>query len=332
MKKIALITGITGQDGSYLAELLLDKKYEVHGIVRRSSSLNRERIEKHYNKDQYLEGGFSKKFYLHYGDLSDYSSISNILKKIQPTEIYNLGAQSHVGISFEMPIYTADVTGVGTLKLLESIKNNNIQCKVYQASSSEMFGNSKMKKQNELTPMSPRSPYGISKLFSYNISKVYRDTYSMFISNGILFNHESPRRGENFVTRKITIGAVSIKLGLQKKLILGNLNSKRDWGYAKDYVEAMWLMLQQKKPDDFVIATGKSYSVKYFCELVFDLLKLDYKKYVISNKRYFRPLEVDYLLGDSSKAKKQLGWKAKTSIEDLAQIMIDAEFKRLKKN
>ncbi len=331
MKKIAFITGITGQDGSYLTELLLEKNYEVHGMVRRSSTFNRSRIEKFFDRDTYLSGGQKGKFYLHYGDLLDNASLSKVLNKIEPTEIYNLGAQSHVGISFEIPEYTLDTIAHGTLRLLESVKNCKLDSKIYQAGSSEMFGKVSNRPQNEKTPFYPRSPYGASKVYSHWIATNYRESYDMFISNGILFNHESPRRGENFVTRKITLGAASIKLGLQNELILGNLDAQRDWGYAKDYVEAMWLILQQEKADDFVIATGKSYSVKYFCELVFDLLNLDYKKYVKSDKRYFRPLEVDDLEGDYSKAKKILGWQPKTSIEELAKIMIESDLKLLKK-
>ena len=331
MSKTALITGITGQDGSYLAELLLSKGYEVHGMVRRSSTFNRSRIEKFFDINTYLKGGGNGKFFLHYGDLLDSSSIGKILNKISPTEVYNLGAQSHVGISFDVPEYTVETTGVGTLRLLEAIKTNNINCKIYQAGSSEMFGKIKDNPQTERTSFYPCSPYGISKVFSHWIAVNYRESYNMFTSNGILFNHESPRRGENFVTRKITLGAASIKLGLQNELVLGNLEAERDWGYAKDFVEPMWLMLQQKKPDDFIIASGKSYTVKYFCELVFDLLDLDYRKYIKSSSRYYRPSEVDSLKGDYSKAKRILGWEPKTSIQEVAKIMIESDMKLLKK-
>jgi len=331
-KKTALISGITGQDGSYLVELLIEKGYEVHGLVRRTSYFNRNRIEKFFDRKNHLKGGNKKNFFLHYGDLIDTSSINLIINKIKPNEIYNLGAQSHVAISFEIPEYTSNVNALGTLRLYEAVKNSGLKCKIYQASSSEIFGKVSETPQNEKTPFRPRSPYAISKVYSHWLGVNYRESYGMFISNGILFNHESPRRGENLVTRKITLGATSIKLGIQNKLILGNLNAKRDWGYAKDYVEAMWLMLQQKKSDDFVIATGKSYTVKYFCELVFDILDLDYKKYVISDKKYFRPSEVDSLKGDYRKAKKILGWKPKTSVEELAKIMVDQEMKTLTKN
>ena len=332
MTNKALITGITGQDGSYLTEFLLNKNYEVHGIVRRTSMFNRSRIEKYFDLNNYIKGGNKKKFFLHYGDLLDNTSLTNILLKVQPKEIYNLGAQSHVGTSFEIPEYTLEATGYGLLKLLQAIKNIKLKTKIYQAGSSEMFGNIKSKFLNENTAFYPRSPYAASKVYAHWIAINYREAYNMFISNGILFNHESPRRGENFVTRKITLGAASIKLGLQKKLILGNLEAKRDWGYAKDYVEAMWLILQQKKPNDFVIATGKSYSVKYFCKLVFELLDLDYTKYVVSSQKYFRPTEVDNLRGDFSKAKKILNWKPKTSIKEIAKIMIESDLKLLKKN
>jgi len=298
MNKVALITGITGQDGSYLADFLLKKNYVVHGVVRRTSSLNRERINQHFNVNNYISKNKSNNFYLHYGDLLDSGSLYKIISKIKPNEIYNLGAQSHVGTSIEIPEYTLQAIGQGTLNLLQILKNLKIKSKFYQAGSSEMFGNSSKKIINEKTRFYPRSPYAAAKVFAHSICVNYREAYDMFISNGILFNHESPRRGENFVTRKITLGAASIKLGLQKKLILGNLKSKRDWGYAKDYVEAMWLMLQQNKPEDFIIATNKSYSVEYFCKLVFDLLDLDYKKYVISNEKYFRPTEVDNLKGN----------------------------------
>jgi GDPmannose 4,6-dehydratase len=329
MKNIALITGVTGQDGSYLSEFLLEKGYEVHGIVRRASTFNRPRIDKYFDRGLDNKGSH-KAFFLHYADLTDASSISNLLKDIQPTEVYNLGAQSHVGISFEIPEYTSEVTGLGVLRLLEAIRGINLDCKFYQAGSSEMFGLVQENPQSETTPFYPRSPYGVSKLYGHWIAKNYRESYGMFISNGILFNHESPRRGENFVTRKITLGAAAIMLGLQKELVLGNLDAKRDWGYAKDFVEAMWMMLQHDTPDDFVIATGETYSVKYFCELVFEIANLDMNKYVRSDKRFFRPAEVDILCGNPSKAKKELGWSSKTSLKELAEIMLKSDLEYLR--
>ena len=328
MSKKALITGITGQDGSYLVELLLKKKYEVHGLVRRTSTFNRGRIEKFLNLKNDKQ---NKKFILHYGDLVDSGSLTKILSKVKPNEIYHLGAQSHVGTSFEIPEYTLEATGYGTLKLLEAIRNLKIYPKIYQAGSSEMYGNFSANKLNENSSFHPRSPYAAAKVYAHWIAVNYREAYNMFISNGILFNHESPNRGENFVTRKITLGAAMIYLGLRKKLVLGNLEAKRDWGYAKDYVEAMWLMLQQKKPDDFVISTGKSHSVRDFCKIVFGLLNLDYKKFVISDKKYFRPTEVDSLEGDSAKARKLLGWQPKTSLKSLAKIMLKSDIEYVKK-
>ena len=264
--KVALITGITGQDGSYLAEFLIEKGYIVHGIVRRASTFNRQRIESFFNRDKYLMGGDENNFFLHYGDLTDSSSISKLLKKIQPDEVYNLGAQSHVAVSFDTPEYTTDTVALGTLRLLDAIHSNDLDCKFYQAGSSEMFGKIQENPQKETTPFYPRSPYGASKVYAHWIAINYRESYDMFASNGILFNHESPRRVENFVTRKITLGACAIKLGLQSELLLGNLDAKRDWGYAKDYVEAMWLMLQANEPDDFIVATGETYSVRDFCK------------------------------------------------------------------
>ena len=326
-KKVALITGITGQDGSYLAEFLIDKGYEVHGLVRRASTFNRIRIEKYFDRDNYPDGGSEHSFFLHYADLSDSSSIFHALQKIMPDEIYNLGAQSHVGISFDTPEYTADVTGIGTLRLLESVRSLGLDCKFYQAGSSEMFGLVQENPQSETTPFYPRSPYGAAKVYSHWIAKNYRESYDMFISNGILFNHESHRRGENFVTRKITLGATAISLGLQKELILGNLEAKRDWGYAKDFVEGMWLMLQQDEPDDYVLATGETKSVREFCEIVFDILDLDMEKYVRSDKKFFRPAEVEYLRGDASKARKKLNWEPKTSLNELAQLMVESDLK-----
>ena len=323
VRKVALITGVTGQDGSYLADLLLDKNYEVHGVVRRASTFNRERIDRYFERDS--NKGTKSNFTLHYADLGDSSSVFHLLEKVQPTEIYNLGAQSHVGISFDIPEYTADITGIGTLRLLEAMRSTKINCKFYQAGSSEMFGLVQENPQKETTPFYPRSPYGVAKVYSHWIAKNYRESYDMFISNGILFNHESPRRGENFVTRKITLGVAAIKLGLQKKLPLGNLNASRDWGYAKDFVEAIWLILQQDKPDDFVIATGETCTVKDFCRLVFDFAELDMDDHVVIDKKYFRPAEVEYLRGDPSKAIKELGWKPKTTLGELAKLMYESD-------
>jgi GDPmannose 4,6-dehydratase len=327
--KVALITGVTGQDGSYLAEFLIEKGYTVHGIVRRASTFNRQRIEGFFNRDKYLMGGDDNNFFLHYGDLTDSSSISKLLKKIQPDEVYNLGAQSHVAVSFDTPEYTTDTVALGTLRLLDAIHSNDLDCKFYQAGSSEMFGKIQENPQKETTPFYPRSPYGASKVYAHWIAINYRESYDMFASNGILFNHESPRRGENFVTRKITLGACAIKLGLQSELLLGNLDAKRDWGYAKDYVEAMWLMLQADEPDDFIVATGETYSVRDFCKIVFNKLDLNFEEFVKVDQRYFRPTEVDILLGDASKAKAMLGWEPKVNIHTLADIMIEADLKLL---
>ncbi len=325
MKK-AFLTGITGQDGSYLAEYLLNKGYEVHGLIRRSSTFNTERIDHLYHDFHDPEA----KLFLHYGDLSVSAQLMDLLQSVQPDEIYNLGAQSHVRVSFDMPEYTGDVTALGTLRILEAIRKTGIKTKFYQASSSEMFG-AAPPPQNENTVFQPRSPYAAAKVYSYYITQNYREAYGIFAANGILFNHESPRRGETFVTRKITRAATQIKLGLKDKLFLGNLEAKRDWGFAGDYVEAMWLMLQQEKPDDFVISTGETHSVREFAEIVFDKLNLDYKKYVEIDKRYFRPTEVDALLGDSIKAKKILGWKPKVSFEKLIDMMIDADMELAQK-
>jgi len=319
MKK-AFLTGITGQDGSYLAEFLLKKGYEVHGLIRRSSTFNTERIDHLYHDFHDPEA----RLFLHYGDLSVSAQLMDLLHSIQPDEIYNLGAQSHVRVSFDMPEYTGDVTALGTLRILESIRKTGIKTKFYQASSSEMFG-AAPPPQNEKTVFQPRSPYAVAKVYSYYISQNYRDAYGIFAANGILFNHESPRRGETFVTRKITRAAAQIKLGLKDKLYLGNLEAKRDWGFAGDYVEAMWLMLQQDRPDDFVIATGETHSVKEFAEMVFKKLDLDYKKYVEIDKRYFRPTEVDALLGDATKAGKILNWQPKVSFEKLVDMMIESD-------
>ncbi len=327
MTKRALITGITGQDGSYLTELLLEKGYEVHGIIRRSSSFNTKRIDGCY-QDPHEKG---VKLFLHYGDLSDASSINRILDKTQPDEIYNLGAQSHVKVSFEIPEYTGDATGLGTLRLLESIRETGLsKTKFYQAGSSEMFGLVQEVPQKETTPFYPRSPYGVAKLYSHWITVNYRESYNMFCCNGILFNHESPRRGETFVTRKISRGAAAIKLGIQEKLYLGNLDAKRDWGFAKDYVEAMWMMLQQDKPDDYVIATGETYAVRDFVEETFAHLGLDWKKHVEVDPRYFRPAEVELLIGDATKAKTKLGWKPKVKFKELVHMMADADLASIK--
>ena len=320
--KRALITGITGQDGSYLAELLLAKGYEVHGVIRRSSSFNTGRIDHLYadphNSDIHLR--------LHYGDLADGNCLTRILEIAQPDEIYNLGAQSHVRVSFDQPVFTADVDATGVLKLLEAVRNFEHAAKrrvrFYQASSSEMFGDVREVPQRESTPFWPRSPYGCAKVFGHYITVNYRESYGMHASCGILFNHESPRRGETFVTRKITRAVGRIKLGLQKKLYLGNLDALRDWGFAGDYVEAMWLMLQQEKPDDYVVATGKMISVRQFCELAFGEVGLDYRDFVEIDPRYFRPAEVEQLLGYATKARTALGWEPKTTVEQLAHMMV----------
>jgi len=325
MKK-ALITGITGQDGSYLAEFLLDKGYEVHGLIRRSSTFNTGRID-HLYKDMHDP---EARMYLHYGDLSVSAHLTNLLSDIKPDEIYHLGAQSHVRVSFDTPEYTGDITGLGTIRLLEAIRKTGIRAKFYQASSSEMFG-AAPPPQSELTPFQPRSPYAAAKVYSYYVVKNYRDAYNIFACNGILFNHESPRRGETFVTRKITRAAARIKLGLQEKLYLGNLDAKRDWGFAGDYVEVMWMMLQQDKPDDFVIATGETHSVREFVERVFEKLDLDYRDHVKIDERYFRPTEVDVLLGDSTKAEKTLGWKSKTTFDQLIDMMIKTDLELAEK-
>ena len=323
--KRALITGITGQDGSYLAELLLEKGYEVHGMIRRSSSFNTARIE-HLYKDPHDTGS---NLFLHYGDITDGVGISNLMRELQPNEIYNLAAQSHVKVSFEMPDFTAQVDALGTIRMLEAIRSAKIKTKFYQASTSEMYG-STPPPQNELSLFAPRSPYAAAKLYAYWIVRNYREGYGIHATNGILFNHESPRRGETFVTRKITMAAARIKLGLQEKLYLGNLDAVRDWGYAKEYVESMWLMLQQEKPDDYVVATGEGATVRDFCEVAFAELGLDYKKYVETEDRYIRPTEVDALIGDPSKAQKVLGWNAKTHWEELAKLMVSADLELLK--
>ena len=322
--KRALITGITGQDGSYLAEFLLEKGYEVHGLIRRSSTFNTERID-HIYADPHDP---KAKLFLHYGDITDSGQLTNLIYNIQPDEIYHLAAQSHVRVSFDMPEFTGDVTGIGTTRLLESIRRSGIKTRFYQASSSEMFGDAPPP-QNEETPFRPRSPYSAAKVYAYWMVKNYREGYGMFAVNGILFNHESPRRGETFVTRKITRALAKIKFGLQDKLYLGNLEAKRDWGYAPDFVEAMWLMLQQDVPDDYVIATGETHSVREFLEEAFGYTGLDWKKYMEIDKRYFRPLEVEFLQGDASKARKKLKWEPKVKFKELVKIMVDADIKNL---
>jgi GDPmannose 4,6-dehydratase len=320
----ALITGITGQDGSYLAEFLLKKGYEVHGLIRRASTFNTERIDHLYTDPHDPK----TKIYLHYGDLSDSGQLTNLIYNVQPKEIYHLGAQSHVRVSFDMPEYTGDITGIGTTRVLEAIRRSGIGTKFYQASSSEMFGDSPPP-QNENTPFRPRSPYAAAKVYAFWMVTNYRDAYKLFACNGILFNHESPRRGETFVTRKITRALAKIKLGFEKKLYLGNLDAKRDWGFAGDYVEAMWLMLQQDEPDDYVVATGESHSVEEFLEEAFSYQGLDWKDYVEIDPRYFRPTEVGYLQGDASKARKKLGWQPKVHFKELVKLMVDADLKAI---
>jgi GDPmannose 4,6-dehydratase len=321
MKK-ALITGITGQDGSYLTELLLEKGYEVHGIIRRSSSFNTKRIDPIY-QDPHDKGA---RLFLHYGDLTDSSSTNKILAKVEPDEIYNLGAQSHVKVSFEVPEYTGDTVGIGALRLLEGLRETGLsKTRFYQAGSSEMYGLVQEIPQKETTPFYPRSPYAAAKLYAHWITVNYREAYGMFACNGILFNHESPRRGETFVTRKISRGVAAIKLGIQDKIYLGNLDSKRDWGFAGDYVKAMWLMLQQDQPDDFVVATGETHTVREFLELSFSQLGLDWKKHVEFDARYLRPTEVDILIGDATKAREKLGWKPTVNFTQLVKMMVDAD-------
>lgn len=324
MKK-ALITGITGQDGSYLAELLLSKGYEVHGLIRRSSSFNTGRIDHLYNDPHESD----VKLFLHYGDLTDGTGLARLLQSIAPDEVYNLGAQSHVRVSFDSPEYTGDVVGLGTQRLLEAIRHKGLIEKVryYQASSSEMFGKVQEVPQTEKTPFWPRSPYSCAKVYAYWLTINYRESYGLHGSNGILFNHESPRRGETFVTRKITRAATRIKLGLQEKLFMGNLDAKRDWGYAKEYVEMMWLMLQQDTPDDYVVATNETHSVREFIEETFSHLDLDWEKYVEYDQRYERPAEVDLLIGNPEKAKRQLGWEPKVRFKELVKIMVDSDMK-----
>ncbi len=323
--KRALITGITGQDGSYLAEFLIQKGYEVHGVIRRASSLNTERLE-HLYQDPHMHG---VRMFLHYGDLSDSVGLVKLLHNLRPDEIYNLGAQSHVRVSFDIPEYTADIGALGTIRILEAIRESQVRPHFYQASSSEMYGKVAEIPQRESTSFHPRSPYAVAKVFAYWATVNYRESYNLHASNGILFNHESPRRGDTFVTRKITRAVAYIKAGLQDKLFLGNLDAKRDWGYAKEYVEAMWLMLQQEEPDDYVIATGETHSVKEFCEEAFGHAGLDWRRYVEIDQRYFRPAEVDILVGDASKAKKVLGWEPATRFQELARLMVDADIRLL---
>ena len=344
MKNIALISGITGQDGSYLTELLLDKGYEVHGIIRRSSSFNTFRIDHIYNNPEYL----NRRFFLHYGDLTDSSNLNRLVEKIQPTEIYNLGAQSHVQVSFEVPEYTAEVDGVGTLRFLDAIKETGIKTRFYQASTSELYGKVQEIPQTEKTPFYPRSPYAAAKLYAHWVVVNYREAYNVFASNGILFNHESERRGKTFVTRKITVAASKIILGQQDKLLLGNLDSKRDWGYAPEYVEGMWRILQADEPDDFVLATNETHSIREFVDETFKvlgeeiiwsgggieekgILKSTGKKVVGIDPRYFRPTEVDILIGNPAKAKEKLGWQPKTTFKELVKIMINSDFEKAKR-
>jgi GDPmannose 4,6-dehydratase len=328
MNKRALITGITGQDGSFLTELLLEKGYEVYGIIRRSSSFNTDRID-HLYQDPHEP---STRLRLVYGDLNDSSSLNTILRQTQPDEIYNLGAQSHVRVSFDIPEYTAEVTGLGTVRLLEAVREAGIKPKFYQASSSELYGKVLETPQSETTPFYPRSPYGCAKAYAYYITVNYRESYGIFACNGILFNHESERRGETFVSRKITRAATRIKLGLQDKLYLGNLDARRDWGYARDYTEAMWLMMQAEEPDDYVIATGEAHSVREFLDEAFGYLDLDWAKYVEIDPRYYRPAEVDLLLGDPTKARTILGWKPKVDFKSLVRLMIDGDMALAKRD
>ncbi|MBM3822496.1 MAG: GDP-mannose 4,6-dehydratase [Verrucomicrobia bacterium] len=326
MPKKALVTGITGQDGSYLAELLLEKGYEVHGIIRRASTFNTGRLNSIYSDPQSPH----KRLFLHYGDLADASGLARLIGQIHPEEVYNLAAQSHVRVSFDTPEYTADVTATGALRLLEALRETGVKARFYQASSSEMFGKVQEVPQRETTPFYPRSPYGCAKVFAFWATVNYRESFGMHASNGILFNHESPRRGETFVTRKITRAVAHIQAGLQKKLYLGNLDAKRDWGYAKEYVEAMWLMLQQETPDDYVIATNETHSIREFLEVAFSHAGLDWRAYVDIDPRYYRPAEVDLLIGDYGRAKARLGWEPRTRFHDLARLMVDADIKLLR--
>ena len=319
--KIALITGVTGQDGSYMAQQLLDKGYEVHGIVRRSSTFNRGRID-HLHHDEHVPG---KNLHLHYGDVTDAARMTQLVREVHPTEVYNLAAQSHVRVSFDEPLYTANATGLSTLNLLEAIRSFDKDIRFYQASSSEMFGKVHEVPQTETTPFHPRSPYGVAKVYGHWITLNYRESYDLHATSGILFNHESPRRGLEFVTRKISHTVAQIKLGKAKELRLGNLDAQRDWGYAGDYVEAMWLMLQQDTPEDFVICTGETHSVREFCEVAFGHVGLDWEQHVVIDEAFFRPAEVDLLVGDATKAERVLGWKPETTFEDLVTMMVDAD-------
>src|SRR6266511_3300505 len=319
----ALITGITGQDGSYLAELLLAKGYEVHGIIRRASSFNTGRID-HLYKDPHING---VRLFLYYGDIADSTNLIKLLYRIQPDEVYHLAAQSHVRVSFDIPEYTADVTGLSTIRILEAIRETGVKSKFYQASSSEMFGKAQEVPQRETTAFHPRSPYGVAKVYAHWATVNYRESYDLFACCGILFNHESPRRGETFVTRKITRAVARIKAGLQEKLYLGNLDAKRDWGYAREYVEAMWMMLQQDAPEDYVIATGETHSIRDLLDEAFSYAGLNWEKCVDQDERYYRPAEVDLLLGDATKAKRQLGWQPKTGFRELVRLMVDADMK-----
>jgi GDPmannose 4,6-dehydratase len=325
--KKALVTGITGQDGSYLAELLLEKGYEVHGIIRRSSTFNTERID-HLYQDPHING---VRLFLHFGDIADSTNLIKLLYRIQPEEIYHLAAQSHVRVSFDIPEYTGDVTGIGTIRILEAIRETGLKAKFYQASSSEMYGKVHEVPQRETTPFYPRSPYAAAKVYAYWVTVNYRESYGMFACNGMLFNHESPRRGGTFVTRKITRAVAHIKAGLQDKLYLGNIEPRRDWGYAKEYVEAMWLMLQQDEPADYVIATGETHSVREFLEESFSYAGLDWQKYTEFDPWYYRPAEVDLLVGDSTKARKKFGWEPKTRFKELIRLMVDADIAMLAK-
>ena len=329
--KRALITGITGQDGSYLTEILLEKGYEVFGLVRRSSTITRRRID---HLTHAAEGAEAKprveRIHLLYGDMNDGISLNRIVREVEPDEVYNLAGQSHVRVSFEMPEHTANIDALGSLRLLEALREAKPDARYYQASSSELYGNTEISPQNETTPFHPRSPYAVSKLFAYWMTNNYREAYNMYAVNGILFNHESPRRGENFVTRKITLGAVGIKLGLQDRLVLGNLDARRDWGYARDYMDAAWLMLQQPVPDDYVIATGQSHSVREFLDEAFGYLDLDWQRFVETDARYLRPSEVNAVVGDAGKAQRVLGWRPQTTFRALVRMMVDADLALLK--
>jgi GDPmannose 4,6-dehydratase len=326
--KKALVTGITGQDGSYLTELLLAKGYEVHGIIRRASTFNTGRID-HLYQDPHING---VRLFLHYGDIADSTNLIKLLYRIQPDEIYHLAAQSHVRVSFDIPEYTGDVTGLGTVRILEAIRETGLKARFYQASSSEMYGQAKEIPQRETTPFYPRSPYGAAKVYAYWVTVNYRESYGLFACNGILFNHESPRRGETFVTRKVSRAVARIQAGMDNELYLGNLEAKRDWGYAKEYVEAIWLMLQQDRPDDYIIATGEAHSVREFVEEAFAYVGLDWRKYVKKDPKYYRPSEVDLLIGDPSKAKRVLEWEAKTRFRDLIRLMVDADIATVKES